>query len=64
MLKNYAFLMLKPLLVDWLLKRALTLPAQKREEISRKAGISVEQLQTIEEVYKKFAVSQIDSILK
>ena len=55
---------LKPAIVNWLMNRALVVPAAKSAVIAKAVGITVDQVVMVQEQLQAFAMSQLDAIAK
>ena len=64
MIKQWAFVILRPIIFGWLRTRALVLPKTNRESLIKQLGITDIQLKIVENEIQVYAVSQVDSMLE
>ncbi len=61
--KQFAFSLLRPSIEAWLRNRAFHLTAEHLNELSKRLGLPVETLETVENEIAAFAISQVDRVL-
>ncbi len=61
MIKRWAWALVKPVLAMWLADRALRLPQSETEEMARTAGLPVEAVRRLNDLFTARVLAELDA---